>query len=34
MTAGEFMHMAAGCFFGFVACMVIVCLAADWRGGR
>ena len=24
-------NFLAGCFFGFVACMVIVCLAVDWR---
>ena len=24
-------NFSAGCFFGFTACMVIVCLAVDWR---
>lgn len=26
--------LIAGGFFGFVACMVIVCLAVDWRDRR
>ena len=34
MEASDIGYVMAGAFFGFVACMVIVCCAADWRDGR